>query len=109
MRSYLVEVYASGAALGDADAFAARAIEACSAARREGVVVHHLASLLVPADEICLQVFRAPSSGAIEEVGKRAGLAFLRITEAVAAPPGALEPTVGPSPRGGRLPDEEDR
>lgn len=108
MRSYLVEVYASGAALGDADAFAARAIEACSAARREGVVVHHLASLLVPADEICLQVFRAPSSRAVEEVGRRAGLAFLRITEAVAAPAGAIGPTAAPSPPGGRFRDQED-
>ena len=108
MRSYLAEVYASGAGGGDADAFAARAIEACSAARREGIVVHHLASLLIPADEICLQVFRAPSAGAVEEIGKRAGLAFLRVTEAVAAPPGAVEPTAAPSLPGGRVPDEED-
>lgn len=109
MRSYLAEVYASGAVGEGAGAFAARAIEACAAARREGIVVHHLASLLIPADEICLQVFTASSSRAVEEVGRRAGLAFVRVTEAVAAPPGALEPTAGPSPRGGRLPDEEDR
>jgi hypothetical protein len=109
VRSYLAEVYASGAAGEEAGAFAARAIEACAAARREGIVVHHLASLLIPADEICLQVFSAPSPRAVEEVGRRAGLAFVRVTEAVAASPGALEPTAGPSPRGGRLPDEEHR
>ena len=108
MRSYLAEVYASGAAGEGAGALAARAIEACAAARREGVVVDHLASLLIPADEICLQVFRASSSAAVEEVGRRAGLAFVRVTEAVAAPPGALEPRAEGRAPVGRVPDEED-
>ena len=86
MPNYLVESYAprSGAALDESIArvrLAAKEIAAESAGLR------HVRSTFVPEDEICFHVFEAESAAVIDEVGRRAGLPFERVAEAVPITP----------------------
>ena len=50
---------------------------------REGTAVRYLRSIYVPADETCFRIVECASLEVIEELGRRAGLTFDRITEAV--------------------------
>ena len=45
--------------------------------------MRYLRSIYVPEDETCFHLFESPSIEGVEEVGRRAGLVFNRITEAV--------------------------
>jgi hypothetical protein len=85
--TYLVESYTprSGAVLEDAIARVRRAAKEIAA---EGVALRHVRSTFVPEDEMCLYVFEAESSAAVDEVGRRAGLPFERVVEAMSVTPG---------------------
>jgi hypothetical protein len=78
MPRFLVESYVadSSAAFDDA----------CELARltAEGATnVHYVDTTYLPGDETVLHLFDAPSGDALEEAGRRAGLQFERIVQAV--------------------------
>jgi Protein of unknown function (DUF4242) len=50
---------------------------------REGTAVRYLRLIYVPADETCFYIVEGASLEVIEELARRAGLIFDRITEAV--------------------------
>ena len=81
MTSFLVETYTPAAeSLGDATARIRLAVTELSQA---GTPVRYLRSIFVPADEMCLYLFEAPSAEAVREASERAGLLPGRIVEAV--------------------------
>ena len=96
MPNYLVESYAprSGAGL---DESIARVRLAAKEIAAEGVGLRHVRSTFVPEDEICFHVFEAESVAVIDEVGRRAGLPFERVAEAMPI-----------TPRGGTPPSREE-
>jgi hypothetical protein len=91
--NYLVESYAprSGAAL---DESIARVQLAAKQIAAEGLVLRHIRSTFVPEDEICFHVFEAESPAVVDEVGRRAGLPFERVVEAMpVTPSGGVSPS----------------
>jgi hypothetical protein len=85
MPSYLVETYL---ARDQMSALAARERRAHSAAQEltEGTTrVRFDRSIHVPEDEICFYVFDAPSVRVATEAAERAGLAPIRVVEAVSS------------------------
>lgn len=74
----MVESYAAGS--GDAVDEARRRAR-LAAELGSGVAYVH--TTFLPGDEMVLHLFDAPSAGALEEAGTRAGLEFERIVEAV--------------------------
>lgn len=92
MPNYLAEYYAprSGAALEDA---IARVRLAANEIAAEGVGLRHVRSTFVPEEEICFLLFEAESPDVVDEVGRRAGLPFERVVEAM-----PLAPRAGASP-----------
>ena len=78
MKSYLVESYVarSPTALEDSRERARKTAEF-------GAAVLYVRSTYLPADELALHLFEAPSIEALEEAGRRAALDFERIVEAV--------------------------
>jgi hypothetical protein len=86
MPSYLIESYlprSHAADLSDAVAAVRRAAEELTA---EGVLVRHVRSSFLPADELFLQLLEAPSAEAAGEATRRAGIVPERIAEAVPVP-----------------------
>ena len=78
MPRFLVESYVADSA----DAFA----EACERARltaQASVGVRYVDTTYLPGDETVLHLFDAPSAEALDEAGRRAGLQFERIVQAV--------------------------
>lgn len=55
----------------------------------EGTPVRYLGSTIVPDDEACFCHVEGPSSAAVAEANRRAGVAFDRIVLAVAVSPAA--------------------
>ena len=93
MPNYLVESYASrsGTSLDQAIARVRLAAEEIAA---EGAELRHVRSTFVPEDEICFHVFVAESAAVVDEVGRRAGLPFEHVVEAMPVMPGgAASPT----------------
>jgi hypothetical protein len=82
---YLVERYVPSVAV--LPAFEDGAVEGRPT---EGGRVRHVLSALIPADEICLSLFEAPSEEALAEALATRGLPFVRIVEAQVQ--GGLEP-----------------
>jgi hypothetical protein len=84
--NYLVETYAprSGAALEEA---IARVRIVAKEIAAEGAALRHVRSTFVPEDEICFHVFEAESSALVDEVGRRAGLPFEHVVEAMSVTP----------------------
>jgi hypothetical protein len=83
--SYLVETFL---ARGDAGERAARERRARSAAEeltRAGTRVRFSGSIHVPEDEMCFFTFEAPSGREAALLAERAGLAPLRVVEAVSS------------------------
>lgn len=75
---FLVESYVAAST----DAFA----DACDRARRTaeaGVGVSYVDTTYLPGDETVLHLFDAPSAEALDEAGRRVGLQFERIVQAV--------------------------
>ena len=85
MPSFLIESYtvANPSAMQDALARARRAAEL-------GDGVSYVRTTCVPTDETCLHMFEAPSSAALGEAARLAGLGHLRIVEAVETAPPSL-------------------
>lgn len=82
MADFLVEVYTpriDGAALAKLVARLKAATEAMSAE----IPVTYLRSIHVPEDETCFHLFEAESAEIVCQAGRRAGLTFDRVTEAV--------------------------
>jgi hypothetical protein len=76
--SFLIESYSSAdpADLSDAVARAQRAGQVAGG-------VSYVRTTHLPSDETCLHLFHAPSSAALGEAARQAGLGHLRIVEAV--------------------------
>jgi hypothetical protein len=78
MPRFLVESYVADSS----DAFG----EACERARltaEAAAGVHYVDTTYLPGDETVLHLFDAPSEEALDEAGRRAGLQFERIVQAV--------------------------
>ena len=78
MPRFLVESYVADSA-GAFD-------DACERARRTAEAapgVRYVETTYVPGDETVLHLFDAPSEAALDEAGRRAGLQFERIVQAV--------------------------
>ncbi len=83
MPTFLIEAYEPnrhGESLADIER---RSRTVAAELSREGTAVRYLRSIYVPADETCFHILEGASLEAIEELARRAGLAFDRITEAV--------------------------
>ena len=94
MPNYLVESYAprSGAAL---EKEIARVRIVAKEIAAEGVGLRHVRSTFVPEDEICFHVFEAESAALVDEVGRRAGLPFEHVVEAMpVTPAGGTSPSI---------------
>ena len=90
--------------LADAGARAGQAAQAISS---NGGLARYLGSILVPADEIALCLFEAPSLDAASELNRRAAIPFERILEIVRLDP-AIRSSAG-SQRPASSPDERTR
>ena len=79
---FLVESYlpADGVGIEEIDGRARAAAEQLT---REGVAVHHLRSILVPEDEMCVLHYDAPSRELALEAARRAGVTSDRVVEMV--------------------------
>jgi hypothetical protein len=83
MADFLAEVYAprlDDAGLAGLVAQLEAAVDAMAA---EAFRVTHLWSIHVPEDETCFHLFEAESAETVAMAGRRAGLTFDRISEAV--------------------------
>jgi hypothetical protein len=83
MPNYLVESYLSKSRDGDLRELVDRARAAAGALERQGKLVRHLRSSFVPADEMCLHWFEAPSAALVGEATQLAGIGCDRIVETV--------------------------
>ena len=83
MREFLAEQYVAAAGLELAAERAGVAREAAEQLTREGMAVHFVRSIFIPADETCLHLYRAESIDAVRAATALASLAVERITEAV--------------------------
>jgi hypothetical protein len=55
--------------------------------------VHHLWTILVDAEDICLSVFEGPDAAAVTEANVRAGFHLDRVVEVISVAPAARSPT----------------
>jgi len=85
MPSYLVETYLARGAAGERQARERRASSAAEALAREGTRVRYGGSIHVPEDELCFFTFEAPSGREALLAAHRAGLAPLRVVEAISS------------------------
>jgi hypothetical protein len=83
MAQFLVEAYVPRAGSLDPAEAIARLQAAAEELTAAGQRIQRLRSIVVPDDETCFHVFEGPSVDAVAEVGRRAGLTFDRVTEAV--------------------------
>lgn len=83
MPNYLVETYLARGAAGERRARERRARSVAEAMTREGTRVGFAGSIHVPEDEICFFTFVAASAREAALVAQRAGLAPLRVVEAI--------------------------
>ena len=91
MPEFLVELYVSHQASGAVAIDLERARLAAEELTSEGTPVRCLRSILVPEDETCLCLYEAESIEAVREASVRSGLAFERISAAVACSDAARE------------------
>jgi hypothetical protein len=82
---FLVEVYTPDGADAFPDAIE-RVRAAAGAMTDEGVPMRYRRALLVHGDDACFHVIQAPSTEAVIEATRRAGLEFERIVEVVDMP-----------------------
>lgn len=86
MASYLLETYAAGLGADDVERAATRAQEAAATLTRGGMPVRHVRSYLVPADEMFLHFFEAPSAEAVGQAATIAELEVERVVETIGNP-----------------------
>ena len=84
MPEFLVELYVSRQASTAVAVDLERARIAAEELTSEGTPVRCIRSILVPEDETCLCLYEAESIDAVREASLRSGLAFERISAAVA-------------------------
>lgn len=109
MTEFLAELYLPRTAAEAVDDARDRATTAAAELGAEGISVRLDRTIFVPADELCLFLFEAPSIEAVRETARRAALSFEHIAEAVTAaswehehkqtPPRRQALTETPSPR----------
>jgi hypothetical protein len=80
---FLVERYVPGDARQAAAEVEVRARQAAEAITAEGVAVAYLGSTVLPEDATCFCLFEAGSALDVQQANDRAGLAYLRISEAL--------------------------
>ena len=85
MPSYLVETYLARSRAGERVASERRARSAAEEQTRNGKSVRFDGAIHIPEDEICFFVFDAGSSRDAALVAQLAGLAPLRVVEAVSS------------------------
>jgi hypothetical protein len=78
MPRFLVESYVAGSSAAFDEAR-----ERARLTAEQSAGVGYVESTYVPGDETVLHLFDAPSAAVLEEAGRRAGLQFERIVEAV--------------------------
>jgi Nickel responsive protein SCO4226-like len=83
MPEFLLELYVARSDADGVERAVADASLAAEALTREGTPVRCLSSIFVPEDETCFHVLDGPSSEAVAETAKRAGISTPRITETV--------------------------
>jgi hypothetical protein len=81
--AFLAELYLSRTGAGDAQTWAARARTAAAELSEDGREVRYLRTTFLPGDETCFIVFEADTAETVAETGRRAGLTFERIVDAV--------------------------
>ena len=81
MSSYLLEAYTPASAL--LEDVEARVRSAAAELSASGTPVRYVRSIFVPEDETCFHVLDGPSSAAVAETAKRAGISTPHITRAV--------------------------
>ena len=83
MADFLVEVYTPRLDEGALAKLVARLEAAAEAMSADGSRVRYVRPIHVPEDETCFHLFEAESADVVSEAGRRAGLTFDRVTEAV--------------------------
>ena len=83
MTEFLAELYLPRTAAEAVDEARDRATTAAAELGAEGTSVRLDRTIFVPADELCLFLFEAPSIEAVRETARRAALSFEHIAEAV--------------------------
>lgn len=86
MASYLLETYAAGLGAEDVACAATRARKAAATLTRAGMPVRHVRSYLIPADEMFLHFFEAPSAEAVGQAATIAQLEVERVVETIGNP-----------------------
>ena len=92
MNAYLVERYLPGLSEADVRAALRRVEAACAELRGAGTEIWHRGSIFLALEEACFCRFDSDRAEAVTEVNQRAGLAFARISPAVAIEPSS--PTI---------------
>jgi hypothetical protein len=86
MTGFLAELYLSRTDPEGAGGTAARARSAARRAARHGRALRYVRTTFVPDDELCFVLFEGDAAETVAEAGRRAGLEFERIVEAIEAP-----------------------
>lgn len=82
MPTYLVECYTPRSS-ATARPTAASLARVAAELEREGILIEHRRTTLLPEDETCFYLFEASSPEAVAELCRRAGLRHVRIVGAV--------------------------
>jgi hypothetical protein len=77
MPRYLLEAY-----VGDSPAAQSEVVDRAKRVVSLGPGISHIRTTFVPDDQVVLHVFEAPSAGALQRAGTRAGLQYERLAEA---------------------------
>ena len=97
--TFLVERYSPGIDLAALREQLPRLEAAAHAMRSEGRDVVHVASILMPVDEVVFSLIEAADEALVRELNARAGLHVDRIATAITIAPGLVpEPAGGPTP-----------
>ena len=83
---FIVECFWPGVSIADVDELDRRTRAVARRARRRGVPVHYLGSILVPGDEVVLFEFLAGSADAVIATSVEAGIPFQRVVPAMRSP-----------------------
>lgn len=83
MADFLAEVYTPRLDEAALAKLVARLQVAAEAVSADGFRVRFLRTIHVPGDETCFHLFEAQSAEVVCEAGRRAGLTFDRVSEAV--------------------------
>ena len=81
--SYLVEAFVPRLRGSEVRKAARRARAAAEELAGEGTPIRYVRTTFLPDDETCFYVFVAPSAAVVEELGRRASLAGIRIVKVV--------------------------